>query len=149
MFFLYCVFRLFVVERAHFLAHPLTTLLCLAALFIDDGARCVQGVHVSLPPSCVCLCVFVVCVRCDVWCVLYVRWIGRAGCCQIMCGVCVAKCVGYFLFFGLFVVERVALLGSSAHHTSMFGCAVRPRRDSLRAVGEPPTLVCLLCVYLL
>jgi len=35
--FIYCVFRLFVVERAHFLAHPLTTLLCLAALFVDVG----------------------------------------------------------------------------------------------------------------
>jgi len=67
-----CFVRL-LLSALQYLAHPLTTLLCLTALFVDDGARCVQ--YVSLPPSCVrCVCVrcvFVVCVfvAC-VWCVV-------------------------------------------------------------------------------
>ena len=48
--------------------------------------------------------------------------------------------------FCSFVVERVAIFGSSSHHTSMFDCAVRRRWGSLRAGCESPTLVCSLRV---
>jgi len=73
---IFCFLVCLLLSALHFWAHPLTTLLCLAALFVDDGARCVQ--LVSLPPSCVCLCVFVVCV-----CSLCVG--GGIG---VLCGVC-------------------------------------------------------------
>ena len=83
-----CVICL-LLSASHFLAHPLTTLLCFAALFVDDGARCVQSV--SLPRSCVCLCVFVVFVVCGGGVVVLCGVCCICLLCVIMCAVCAIK----------------------------------------------------------